>query len=69
MAKNAIQFQKGLSLPKFIEKYGTEAACREALFKLRWPEGFRCPECGNDTSCELKARPLIQCDRCHHRRR
>ncbi len=24
MAKNIIQFQKGLSLPKFLEKYGTE---------------------------------------------
>jgi len=23
-------------------------------------------ECGNNTSCELKARPLIQCHRCHH---
>lgn len=66
MARNTIQFQKGLSLPKFLEKYGTESACRTALFKLRWPEGFRCPECGNDTSCELKARPLIQCHRCHH---
>ena len=66
MSRNAIQFQKGLSLPKFLEKYGSEAACREALFKLRWPEGFRCPECGNDTSCQLRKRPLIQCHRCHH---
>ena len=66
MARNAIQFQKGLSLTKFLEQYGTEAACREALFKLRWPEGFRCPECGNDTYCELRSRPVIQCHRCHH---
>jgi len=65
MARNAIQFHKGLSLPKFLKKYGTEAACREALFKLRWPEGFRCPECGNNTSGQLRARPLIQCHRCH----
>ncbi|MFU8833088.1 MAG: IS1595 family transposase [Wenzhouxiangella sp.] len=66
MARNAIQFQKGLSLPKFLEKYGTEAACREELFKLRWPDGFRCPECENNTYCELKSRPVMQCHRCHH---
>lgn len=28
MAKNIIQFQKGLSLPKFLEKYGTEVPRR-----------------------------------------
>jgi len=66
MSWNKIQFQKGLSLPKFIEKYGSEASCRDALFKLRWPEGFRCPECGNATYCTLKERSLFQCHRCHH---
>jgi len=35
MARNAIQFQKGLSLTEFLEQYGTEAACRETLFKRR----------------------------------
>lgn len=49
MALNAIRFQRGLSLPKFPEQCNTGAASREALFKLRWAEGFRCPECGNDT--------------------
>ena len=66
MARNSIQFQKGLSLPKFLEKYGSEAACREALFDLRWPGGFRCPDCGNTTCCELKSRSVFQCHRCHH---
>lgn len=66
MAKNPIQFQKGLSLTAFLAKYGTEAQCREALFKLRWPQGFVCPECGNTTYCELNNRPLYQCHHCHH---
>jgi len=66
MAQNAVQFQKGLSLPKFLEQYGTEEACREALFKLRWPAGFSCPDCGNTTYCELKSRKVFQCHRCHH---
>jgi transposase-like protein len=66
MARNTVQFQKGLSLSKFLDQFGTEEACRDALYKLRWPEGFRCPNCGNHTGCALKARPVIQCHRCHH---
>ncbi len=45
MAKNKIQFQPGLSLPKFNEMYGTEEKCRQVLLKLRWPNGFVCPQC------------------------
>ena len=66
MARNMVQFQKGMSLSAFLEKYGTEEACQRALYKLRWPDGFRCPECGHHSHCQLKSRPLIQCNRCHH---
>jgi transposase-like protein len=66
MARNMVQFQKGLSMVEFLKRYGTETACRDALFKLRWPEGFRCPECGNATYCEIKSRKVFQCHRCHH---
>lgn len=66
MSKNTIQFQKGLSLHEFFQKYGAEPQCHEALFKLRWPSGFTCPECGNSTYCELNTRNLYQCHRCHH---
>lgn len=45
MALNAIQFQKGLSLPEFQRLYGTEELCQGALEKSRWPDGFRCPRC------------------------
>ncbi len=27
-------------------KFSTEEACRGYLFRLRWPDGFRCPYCG-----------------------
>ena len=30
MARNAVQFPKGLSEPEFERQYGTEAACHEA---------------------------------------
>ena len=66
MAKNTVQFQKGMSLPEFLKNYASEDACWEALFKLRWPEGFRCPECEHHSHCRLKSRKLIQCHRCHH---
>ncbi|MGB5198980.1 MAG: IS1595 family transposase, partial [Sedimenticolaceae bacterium] len=39
MAKNAIQFQKGLCLRDFLDQYGTEEQCQQALYELRWPRG------------------------------
>lgn len=45
MPQNRIQFQPGLSMIEFHERYGTEAKCEEALVAARWPEGFRCPRC------------------------
>jgi len=65
MARNPIQFQPGLSLPAFLEQYGTEAKCQDALFQHRWPRGFECPDCGNTTGCRL-ARGHYQCHRCRH---
>ena len=66
MKQNPVQFQKGLSLAVFLEKYGTEDKCTEALFNWRWPGGFVCPECGHTHYCRLNARELYQCHRCHH---
>jgi len=39
MAMNRIQFQASLSLPQFIELYGTEQKCEVALEQARWPDG------------------------------
>lgn len=35
MPINQVQFQKGLSFDEFIDKYGTEEACRKAVFKAK----------------------------------
>lgn len=64
--KNPVQFQPGLSLPAFLERYGREEQCREALIQQRWPKGFCCPECGHTGHCQLKARAVFQCNRCKH---
>jgi ribosomal protein L37AE/L43A len=66
MAKNMVQFQAGLSLPAFLERYGSEEQCRAALTRQRWPQGFQCPDCGHMGHCQLKRRDVLQCNRCKH---
>src|SRR3954464_9715050 len=55
---------RGLSEAAFRERFGTEAACREALFARRWREGLTCPACGHRGFCQLRARKVVQCNRC-----
>ena len=64
MARNRVQFQAGLSLPDFLEHYGSEQKCHDALVKMRWPEGFVCPECGESRHSYYAARRLFQCAGC-----
>ncbi len=64
MARNKVQFQKGLSEAQFDELYGTEDRCRAAVFGLRWPTGFVCPACGGRDHCVVKSRALYQCSAC-----
>ena len=35
MAINRVQFQKGLSMAEFLDKYGTEEKCHAALVASR----------------------------------
>ena len=68
MAMNRIQFQRGLSMTEFLERYGTEEQCVAALEQARWPKGFVCPRC-QGTSCsriETRTHPLYQCSACRH---
>lgn len=64
MPQNPIQFQKGLSEARFAELYGTEALCLAAVERMRWPDGFVCPECGHDDAHRLERRGLFQCALC-----
>ena len=45
--------------------FSTEAACREYLARLRWPDGFRCPHCGGVKSWPVRD-VLLQCAACGH---
>src|ERR687886_365903 len=64
MARNAVQFQKGLSEAGFDELYGSEEKCRAVVFAWRWPKGFECPVCGGHIYSAVKTRGLYQCSAC-----
>ena len=38
--------KKRVGLEDVQRQFDTEDACRDYLFKLRWPDGFICPVCG-----------------------
>lgn len=48
---------------EFQEKYRSEEDCLDAIYKLRWPNGFVCPNCQHDDAYTLK-RGLYQCTVC-----
>ena len=50
---------------EFEARFSTEAACREYLVKLRWPDGFWCPRCGGRKSWPVRG-VLLQCAGCGH---
>jgi len=52
-----------ISLLEFEKRFATEEACRQYFFKLRWPEGFRCPSCANQKTW-LTERNLYHCGHC-----
>src|SRR5271154_6091351 len=64
MARNVVQFQKGLSEPAFEQQYGSEEQCRAIVIASRWPRGFECPACGGRQYCLVTTRDLYQCTKC-----
>jgi transposase-like protein len=66
MKMNRVQFQPGLSLPAFLEQFGTELQCESALEQARWPDGFRCPHCGGTGHSVFRVgkRKTFQCSAC-----
>ena len=52
------------SLAEFQAGFADDEACRRYLMACRWPEGFRCPTCGDAGSYLLTTRDLLQCRAC-----
>lgn len=67
MRTKKFQFQRGLSLDEFIQAYGTQAQCEAALEQMRWPNGFKCPDCESTSHCVVWHRKVktFQCNHCH----
>lgn len=68
MAINPVQFQQGLSMVEFVAQYGTEAKCYRTLYRARWPQGFRCPQCTHRARSRFRrqGRVYYQCRACRH---
>jgi transposase-like protein len=46
------------TLDAFDRRFPTEDYCRAYLRDSRWPDGVKCPRCGNPSPCKLKTRPF-----------
>lgn len=68
MSMNRVQFQPSLSLTEFLRRYGSQAACEQALCDARWPNGFVCPRCQGTGASQFRRsnHPYWQCSACHH---
>lgn len=58
--------QSPLSFLEFKNTFNSEEACREHLFKIRWPNGFQCSKCGNTTYYFISTRNHYECTACHY---
>lgn len=53
------------TLSDFEARFSTEEGCRDYLFQLRWPNGFRCPRCGHGKAWYI-GKVLFQCGGCNY---
>jgi len=54
-----------MTIGQFEAAFPHEEACKAYLVARRWPEGVRCPRCGNPSVYELKTRKWHwQCEKC-----
>ena len=66
MGINRVQFQRGLPMAEFMDRYGTQEQSHAALVASRWPQGFVCPGCGaaRHRTFEREGRQYWQCSVC-----
>lgn len=53
------------TLPEFEKRFSTDEACREYLYRLKWPDGFICPRCGN-IEFWWTSKSKLHCTACGH---
>lgn len=58
-----LEYPKGLQ--EFEATFSTDAACRDYLCQIRWPNGFRCARCGSEKAYPIGP-VLYQCAKCRY---
>ena len=59
------KFTRQMTEAQFEELFPTDDACKAYLVDRRWPEGVRCPRCGDANAYALATRPFHwQCHAC-----
>lgn len=54
-----------MNVSQFEKQFPNEEACKAYLIANRWPDGIRCPRCGNEHVYALESRPHHwQCHQC-----
>ncbi len=68
MAQNKVQYQRGLSMPEFFDRYGSAQQCEALVRAWRWPDGFACPRCKGGWHSEFRRqdRLYFQCSACRY---
>ena len=58
----------GIDYPRTFNEFDRffldEATCRDYLYRLRWPDGFRCPRCESESSPWVTERGYLHCRAC-----
>ena len=59
------KFTRQMTVGQFDELFPDDDACKAYLTARRWPDGVRCPRCGNDRVYPVTNRPFHwQCSQC-----
>lgn len=58
----------GIDYPRTLQEFNAwfanEAACRAYVFRVRWPQGYRCRFCRNPVPVWITARGYLHCRQC-----
>src|SRR3712207_9033472 len=54
------------TLAELQARFAAEEDCRSHPVACRWPDGFRCPRCGEPDARAPAGRELLQCRSCRH---
>ena len=55
-----------MNLVELIDRYNSDATCREALERIRWPVGVACLRCGDMDVKDLGKHNRWECRSCHY---